>query len=75
MNEKTTLVTNKNVFELYRLIYNMIDSMPENAALFLNQQLMDMSHEWKPKANNFKDLYAFKVAFFKKIAEYCGRCL
>ena len=62
-HEKPALVTNKNGFELYRLIYNMIDSIPENAAFYLDQQFMDMSHEWKPKIKSLKDLYTFKVVY------------
>ena len=48
MHEKTLGISGKNEFELYRAIYNSVDSMPQNAEFNYRQQLMQLVLQYAP---------------------------
>ena len=69
MHDKTSSITSKNGFELYRLIYNSVDSIPMNAEFHFEHQLTQLTVDWQPKIKNFKDLYGFRIHLKKQVQQ------
>ena len=70
MHEKVAGISNNNVYELYRSMYNFVDAIPANAEFTYNQALMQLVTMYTGKVENLKDLYEFMVALKKKVNKY-----
>ena len=70
MHERTTMIENKNGFELYRVIYQSVDPIASNALFACDQAIMQISHEHAGKIKSLKDLYQFRMLLKRKVAEY-----
>ena len=70
LHSKTLGVPAKNGFELYRLICNLVDAVPENASFIMGAELMGLVKMHADKIKNLKDLYGFRLLLKRKEAEY-----
>ena len=70
LHEKTIGIEKKNGFELYRLVYNSVDALPENAAWHLDAQIMALPQHCKAMIKGIKELYGFRLHLKTKIAAY-----
>ena len=69
LHEKTLGIENKNGLELYRLIYNAVDALPENAEFHLDCQLTALPQLHALGVKNLKDLYGFRLLLKRMVAE------
>ena len=70
LHDKTVTVEDKNDLEIYRQMFQIVDAVPENAALFMNAELQQLAKVYGPKDVDLKTLYAFRLLLKKKNAEY-----
>ena len=70
LHEKTIGIENKNGLELYRLIYNSVDALPENAEFHMDCALTALPQQHAMGIKNLMDLYGFRLLLKKKVAEY-----
>ena len=70
LHSKTLGVPAKNGFELYRLICNIVDAVPENDSFIMGAELMGLVKMHADKIKNLKDLYGFRLLLKRKEAEY-----
>ena len=67
---KTVHVEERNGLEVYRLVNNMIDAIPENAQFYLDCEFGEMVRDYAAKVKTLKDTCAFKVTLKLKASEY-----
>jgi hypothetical protein len=46
LHTKTFGLENKNGFELYRVVCQLVDAIPENAAFHLNNELLNLTKQY-----------------------------
>ena len=70
LHEKTTGIESRNGLELYRLINESVDAVPENTKLFLNSKFMGLLKEYADKIKNIKDLWNLRQLMKRQAVEY-----
>ena len=69
LHGKTINIENKNGFEMYRQICNIVDALPENYKFYLDTQLMLLTQH-SDKIKGLKELYGFRLLLTSKVAAY-----
>ena len=60
----------RNGFELYRLVCQLVDAIPENAAFHLNKELVNLTKMHGGKVTDLRTLYGFRLLLNRKVAEF-----
>ena len=68
--DKTVGIADKNGFELYWQICQLVDAVPENAIFHTGAGLSAMVQKFGGKINDLKNLYVVRLLLKKKSAEY-----
>ena len=68
--QKTLHIEERNGLEVYRVVNNLVDAIPENAQLYLECEFGELVKECAGKVKNLKDTCAFKGKLKVKAAEY-----
>ena len=70
LHTKTFGLDSQNGFELYRLIRQLVDSIPDDAAFHLSNELGILTSLHGGKVKDLRTLYGFRLLFKRKVAEY-----
>ena len=70
LHTKTFGLEHKNGFELYRVVCQLVDAIPENAAFHLNNELLNLTKQYGSKVVDLRTLYGFRLLLKRKVAEY-----
>ena len=70
LHTKTFGFDNRNGFELYRLVCQLVDAIPENAASHLNNELLNFTKQHGGKVTELRAVYVFRILLKRKVAEY-----
>ena len=70
LHEKTWGIKAKKGFELYRLVYNTINAIPDNFEFHGNCQVQNLAAVYAPGVKNLNDLYGVRLTLKEKDAEY-----
>ena len=70
LHTKTFGLDHKNGFELYRLVCQLVDAIPENAAFHLNNELLNLTKMHGGKVTDLRTLYGFRLLLKRKVAEF-----
>jgi len=63
-------IEDKNGFETYRQVAQILDAVPENAAFIMSAELLQLATQHGPKVRDLRSLYGFRRLLKKKNAEY-----
>ena len=70
LHTETFGLDTKNGFELYRQVCQLVDAIPENAALHTNNELLNLTKLHGGKVTDLGTLYGFGLMLKRKVAEY-----
>ena len=70
LHTKTFGLDHLNGFELYRLVWQLVDAIPENAALHLSKELLNLTKVHGGKVTDLRTLDEFRLLLKRKVAEY-----
>ena len=70
LHTKTFGLDNQNGFELYRQICQLVDSIPEDAAFHLSNELGNLTSLHGGRVKDLQTLYGFRWILKRKVAEY-----
>ena len=70
LHTKTFGLDHLNGFELYRLVCQLVDAIPGNAAFHLNNELLNLTKMHGRTVTDLRTLYGFRLLLKLKVAEF-----
>ena len=70
LHSKTIGVEDKNGLEVYQLICNTVDAVPDNYQFYLDSQLTAMPQIYGDQIKGLKELYSFRMMLKAKVVAY-----
>ena len=70
LHTKTISVEANHGSEVYRIVCNAVDAIPENYNIYLDSQFTAMPHLYGDKIKGLKELYAFRLMLKAKVVAY-----